>query len=153
MRTRQKTDALIKLLIQRGFHHYLIILYVYMYGTPWYHTRRHVLYHTCTCYNCLPKDKPSASKHVHVEVLWNKLKLTEVHFVGLNYTITPQKNIWKRADSTELSPRISKYKDRSISLTIHLWSSRLTRCDVIQYGREGVNDCVYFIWGLVQDFL
>jgi hypothetical protein len=115
MRTRLKIDPLIKLLIQRGFHHYLIILYVYMYGTLWYHTCRHILYLTCTCYYCLPKDKSSTSKYVHVEVLWNKLKLTEVHFVGRNYMITPQKNIWKRVDSTELSPRISKYKDWSIS--------------------------------------
>jgi hypothetical protein len=29
--------------------------------------KRPVLYHTCTCYNCLPEDEPSGSKYVSVE--------------------------------------------------------------------------------------
>jgi len=86
-----------------------------MYGTPRYHTCRHthMLYLILTCHNCLPKDKPSASKCVHVEVFWNKLILTNVHFVGPYFMTVPEKNIWKGADSTELSPRINK--DQSIS--------------------------------------
>jgi len=27
---------------------------------------RHILYHICTCFNCLPEDEPSGSKHVSV---------------------------------------------------------------------------------------
>jgi hypothetical protein len=32
---------------------------------------RHTLFPTCTCYNCLPEDEPTGSKHVHVEVIVN----------------------------------------------------------------------------------
>ena len=28
---------------------------------------RNILYRTCTCYICVPEDKPSRSKHVPVE--------------------------------------------------------------------------------------
>ena len=40
-------------------------------------------YCICTCYNRLPEDEPSVSKHVHVkDTVKNQ---TEVHFVGLHY--------------------------------------------------------------------
>ena len=50
-----------------------------------YHTCRHTLYRTCTCYSCLPEDKPLGSKLVRVEDI--ELNLTEVNFVGLHYMI------------------------------------------------------------------
>jgi hypothetical protein len=47
-----------------------------------------MLYHYCTCYNCLAEDEPSGSKHLCVEdTLKIKLSLTKVHFVGLRYII------------------------------------------------------------------
>ena len=59
------------------------------------HTFRHLLYGTCTCYNCLPEDKPSGSKHSHVEdivKIKTKLSLTELHYVFFPQC-TVQKNI------------------------------------------------------------
>ena len=50
----------------------------------------HILYRTCTCYTCLPGDKPSVSKPVYVVDVVKfeiKLRLTKALFVGLNYAI------------------------------------------------------------------
>jgi len=42
-----------------------------------------------TCYNWLPEDKSSGSKHVHVGDC-EKFRLTDVHFVGLHCMIISQ---------------------------------------------------------------
>lgn len=50
-----------------------------------YHIYRHILYLACTCYNCLPEDEPSASKHIHVEDIV-KIKLYDyITMQGKNY--------------------------------------------------------------------
>jgi hypothetical protein len=54
-------------------------------------TSRHILHRTFTCYYCLPEDEVSVSKYVHVgDTVKNYIKVTEVQFVGLLYTITSQ---------------------------------------------------------------
>ena len=56
----------------------------------------HILYRTCTSYNCLPEDELSGSKQVHAEDIIKikiKFSLKKVHFIGLHYMITLQSNV------------------------------------------------------------
>jgi len=79
---RRMSNSCCYLLLAAGMYG---IMNIYKYGTPWfirvwfcngrsspwwtrvYHTCRHILYRTCTCYSSLPEDDPSGSKHVPVE--------------------------------------------------------------------------------------
>ena len=75
---------------------YLVTSLIVIPAKPYFHEpgctiHADILYRTCTCYNCFPEDEPSGSKYIHVEDEWKiKLNLTEVHFVGLHYTIISQ---------------------------------------------------------------
>ena len=68
----------------RGLFHLQVCFYRcinILWCTRVYHTCRHVLYRTCTWYNCLPEDKPWDSKHVHVDDIVKiriKFSLTKV---------------------------------------------------------------------------
>jgi len=54
----------------------------------WTRACRHTLYHSYTCYTCLPDDEPCGLQLVHVEdIVKIKLSLTKVHFIGLHYMI------------------------------------------------------------------
>ena len=49
------------------------------------------------CYNCLPEDKPSCSKHIHLEdIVKIIIGLTKVYFVGLRCTIVLQCTVQKK---------------------------------------------------------
>ena len=62
-----------------------------LWWTRLYHPCIQMLYRTCTCYNCLPEDEPSGSKHVYGEyVVKIILNITEMHIVGLQNIIISQ---------------------------------------------------------------